>query len=402
MTSNEHDSAHRAYSGPRILSFGFRPFFLAAGLWSATMMAAWLVVVTGIAPLPGVVEPVSWHAHEMLFGYTAAVIAGFALTAVPNWTGRLPIRGRPLAVLFALWLAGRIAVASSAVLPPGVVAAIDVAFLTVLASVFGREVAVGLNWRNLPIVVLVTILAVSNAISYVPVLASGVGAGLGHRLALATVITLITLIGGRVVPSFTRNWLVKQGSDHRPAPFGKLDRISIALTAAGLLCWSFLPENIFGAVILLTAAVAGAFRLSRWCGLNTSGEALVWVLHLGYLWVPVGLAFLGVSMIVPSVSASTAVHALTAGAIGTMTLAVMTRATLGHTGRELTAGPATVVIYVGVTLAAVTRLIFGLDLLPDLLLLELSGALWLGSFLLFAAVYGPMLIGIRASGSAGG
>ena len=397
MTQTDAPSARRSYAGPVILSIGFRPFFLVAGLWSAGSMMIWLAIVAGILDLPGDLDPVSWHAHEMLFGYVVAVIAGFALTAVPNWTGRLPVRGMPLAQLLLLWLLGRLAVACSWFLPIAVVAVTDIAFLFALTALFVREIYAGRNWRNLPIAAVFGLLTIANGVSYLPAFYAGVDSVFAYRLALATIMILITLIGGRIVPSFTRNWLVKNGSDLRPAAFNRVDQMAILAVVIAVLSWAALPEHGFTGFLLLISSAIGAIRLSRWCSLGTLSEALVWSLHLGYAWLVFGLGLLGLSVLLASLPASAAVHALTAGAIGIMTLAVMTRATLGHTGRELAATPATIVIYVAATLSAFARVASGLGLMDGIPLLELSGTLWIFTFLLFAAVYGPMLLGKRSS-----
>lgn len=360
-------------------------------------MMIWLAVVSGFLDLPGELDPVRWHAHEMLFGYAIAVIAGFALTAVPNWTGRLPVRGKPLALLLLLWLLGRLAVAGSWFLPIGVVAVLDVAFLCVLTGFFVREIYAGRNWRNLPIAGAFGILTIANGVSYLPELDADADAAFAYRLALATIVILITLIGGRIVPSFTRNWLAKNGSDLRPAAFNRVDQAAILAVVISALVWATLPEQAPAGFLLLIASAFGAIRLSRWRGLGTLSEALVWSLHLGYAWVVVGLGLLGLSVLLASLPASAALHALTAGAIGTMTLAVMTRATLGHTGRELAATPATITIYVAVTLSALARVASGLGVMDDIPLLEVSGMLWVFTFLLFSVVYGPMLLGNRSN-----
>ena len=397
MTQADTPSARRTYAGPAFLSFGFRPFFLAAGLWSAGSMMVWLAVVAGLLDLPDELDPVSWHAHEMLFGYAIAVIAGFALTAVPNWTGRLPVRGAPLTLLLLLWISGRLAVACSWFLPIGVVATFDVAFLFVLTGFFVREIYAGRNWRNLPIAAAFGLLTIANGVSYLPAFFAGADPAFAFRLALATIVILITLIGGRVIPSFTRNWLVKNGSDLRPAAFNRVDQIAILAVVIAALVWVTLPEHALAGFLLLIASAVSATRLSRWCGLGTLSEALVWSLHLGYAWLVFGLGLLGLSVLLASLPASAAIHALTAGAIGTMTLAVMTRATLGHTGRALTASSATIAIYIAVTLSALVRVASGLGLMDGLPLLELSGILWVFTFLLFAGVYGRMLLGNRSS-----
>ena len=212
----------------------------------------------------------------------------------------------------------------------------------------------------------------------------------GIRLATVVPIALITLVGGRIVPSFTSNWLKKRGETRLPAPFGRFDQVTLLLTLAALLAWTIAPAGRVTAVAALAAGLANALRLARWRGQRTFAEPLVAVLHLGYAWIAVGLLLTGIGAWAPDlVPPAAGLHALTAGAIGTMTLAVMTRATLGHTGRPLTADRGTLAIYACVSLGAVCRVIAAFA--PDLAMLSLSALLWAAAFLLFAAVYGPLL-----------
>jgi uncharacterized protein involved in response to NO len=388
VTSSE---ARRAYGGPAILGLGFRPFFLGAGLWSAGAVALWLARLAGLPALPSAFDPVAWHAHEMLFGFVAAVIAGFLLTAIPNWTGRLPVHGWRLGLLFALWCAGRIAVGYSALIGPAPAAALDLAFPVTLCGVVLREIAAGGNWRNLPIAAIVALLAASNLLVHLEALTLAPTARLGLRLGVADVAVLITLVGGRIVPSFTRNWLAKRGAAALPGPFGRLDRLAILAAAAAGLAWTLAPDATATAALALLAAATGGARLSGWRGHRTLSEPLVWVLHLGYGWLVVGFALLGASILVPTLDQTAALHALTAGAMGTTTLAVMTRATLGHTGRALSAGPGTTAIYTLVGVAALARVLTPLAPIDATLLLGLSGLGWIGAFGLFVVLYGPLL-----------
>ena len=383
--------ARRAYGGPAILAVGFRPFFLGAGLWAAGAVALWLAQLAGWPALPSAFDPIAWHAHEMLFGYVAAVIAGFLLTAIPNWTGRLPVCGRQLGGLFALWCAGRVAVGVSAWIGPATAAALDLAFPVALCAVVLREIAAGGNWRNLPVAALVAVLAASNGLMHLEALGLAPTTDLGLRLGIAAVAVLIALVGGRVVPSFTRNWLAKRGETVLPRPFGRLDGLAVAATVAAGLAWTFAPEApASGALALLAAALGGA-RLAGWRGHRTRAEPLVWVLHLGYAWLVAGFALLGAAVLVPALPQSAALHALTAGAMGTMTLAIMTRATLGHSGRALTAGPGTAAIYALVGAAALMRVLAPLTALDAAPLFGLSGLAWIGAFALFVVLYGPLL-----------
>ena len=377
---------------------GYRPFFAGGALWAAIALTLWLCALSGALTLPTSFDPLAWHRHEMLFGFVGAVIAGFLLTAIPNWTGRLPIAGGPLASLFGLWLAARAAVLFSAQVGPLVAALLDVGFYVILAALAAREVLAAKN-RNLPVVILVLLFAIANALDHAAAAGMIGDEGVGARAAIAIVIVMISLIGGRVVPSFTRNWLVKQGAQRGlPTQPGRFDMIAIAATALAMTGWLIAPFNPAVGYLVVLAAALQAVRLTRWSGLRTWRDPLVLVLHVGYAWVPVGLCLLGLSIVGTAVPRSGAIHALTAGAMATMILAVMTRATLGHTGRELKAGAATTLIYVLMTIGALGRVAAPLLPMDYMFAIRLSGIAWGGAFLLFLLVYGPKLIGPRPDG----
>ncbi len=377
------------YAGPALFSYGFRPFFLGAAVWSVACIVLWIPQFMGDLSWRTAYSSLDWHSHEMLYGYVAAVIAGFLLTAIPNWTGRLPINGGPLMALAALWIAGRFAILFSAKLGILVAALIDVAFLATLAIVAAREIIAGRNWRNLRVLVLIGVLIAGNIAFHAEVYAFG-GADYGNRIGIAAVIMLIMLVGGRVVPSFTRNWLARQENGRLPAPFSRFDVASIAVSLASLVLWVGLPDGAMTGLALIAAAVMQGARLARWAGDRTTSDRLVLVLHVGYAFVPIGFAVLGASILNPSaIPSSVGIHAWTAGAIGLMTLAVMTRASLGHTGQPLTAGRGTQAIYLFVFCAAVLRMIAGL--VGSMLLMEFASAAWAAAFGGFVLLYGPML-----------
>ncbi len=381
-----------AHQGPAALSYGFRPFFLLAALWSVLALVVWLLAFAGRLSIPSALDPLNWHAHEMLFGFAAAAVAGFVLTAVANWTGRPPVRGRVLLFLVLLWLAARLAVLASLLVGGAIAAALDLAFLAALALMVGREIAAARNWRNLPVVVAIAALIVADGLFFREALRPGGDPLMAARLAIAILVWLITLIGGRIIPTFTRNWLVKQGEGKLPAPFDRFDQITLVATPLALAAWVAAPDAALTGVASGVVAVANLVRLARWRGERTGREPLVWILHLAYLWIPVGLALIAAHPFIAAVPATTGVHALTAGAIGAMILAVMTRASLGHTGRALHAGPGTTLIYAAVLLAGAGRVVA--TLLPgqtDALLIA-SGAGWVLAFGLFVALYARPLL----------
>ncbi len=376
------------------LSQGFRPFFLAAGSWAVVAVALWLFILVHGGSLPSRFDPLAWHIHEMLFGFVMAAIAGFLLTAVPNWTGRLPVSGAPLATLALLWLIGRIACLFSAPLPAWIVVAADLSFPVALVAVIAREVAVGRNWRSLPMIGPVVVLGCANFLMHLEAYGAPLPNGLGWRLAVASSIVLMSVVAGRIVPSFTRNWMVKRGFA-LPAAHGLVDKAALGALFAALLAWTIFPYETIVGVLLMTGATLNLWRMLRWRGARSIGELLLLVLHVGYAWLVLGTALLGLSIILSSIPQSAAVHALTVGAMGTMILAVMTRATLGHTGRELTADGPTAAIYILVTLAAATRVAAGFVGSWYLPLLLVSAGCWIASFGAFVLLYGPMLVRSR-------
>lgn len=390
----------RNWSGPALFSYGFRPFFLGAALWAALAMALWAAMMAGAEPLPLAYDPVSWHAHEFLFGYLGAVIAGFLLTAVPNWTGRLPVVGWSLAVLAGFWLAGRVAIATSGFWPPGWVAATDLAFQALLVLYLSREILAGRNWKNLIILGLLLAFLAGNLLFHRDAMAGRLSPdAVGIRLALATSILLIAVIGGRIVPSFTRNWLVKRGDPRRPAaPMQLFDRLSLIALLLALLLWVLRPDHPATGAALLAGGALHLARLARWQGLATLREPLLWVLHLAYAFVPLGTLTLGAALFSDSFQLATgSLHIWTIGAIGLMTLAVMTRATLGHTGAALQAGVLTATLYLALPAALACRLAAAIAPDPDPFFAAAS-LLWIVAFLGFAALYGPRLLRARKPG----
>lgn len=377
------------YAGPALFSYGFRPFFLGGAVWSVACIVLWIPQFMGDLSWRTAYSALDWHIHEMLYGYVAAVVAGFLLTAIPNWTGRLPITGAPLMALAALWLAGRLAIFFSAYLGILAAALIDVAFLTTLAVVAAREVVAGRNWRNLRVLVLIGVLIAGNVAFHAEVYVSGT-ASYSIRIGIAAVIMLITLVGGRIVPSFTRNWLARQETGRLPAAFSRFDIASIAVSFISLVLWVALPDSALTGIALIATAVVQFVRLGRWAGDRTTADRLVLVLHVGYAFVPIGFALLGASVLNPSVVPTSAgIHAWTAGAFGLMTLAVMTRASLGHTGQPLTAGWGTQAIYLFALCAAVLRIIASFD--GPMTLMEFASAAWVAAFGGFVLIYGPTL-----------
>jgi uncharacterized protein involved in response to NO len=378
-------------ASPPFFRGGFRPFFFLGPAWAVIALTLWMLAFSGVLALPSALDPLLWHRHEMLFGFVGAIIAGFLLTAIPNWTGRLPIAGWPLAGLVGLWMAARLALLCSGWTGLTAASILDVGFYLVLASVAAREVLAAKN-RNLPAVAIVFLLGLANAADYAAAARWLPDADLGIRAAISLIVMLISLIGGRIVPSFTRNWMTKHGVTVRlPAQPIRVDHCVLLITGASLAAWTAAPDRSLAGGLLVAAGCAQAFRLARWGGLRCVRDPLVFIPHVGYSWIAVGLFLLGAGILGTGVPQSAGIHALTAGVMATMILAVMTRAVLGHTGRPLTASPQTVAIYALITLGAVLRVAAPFGIFDYGTGMLAAAVAWAGGFTLFLAVYGPML-----------
>jgi uncharacterized protein involved in response to NO len=380
----------RPHQGWPLLSSGFRPFFLLGAVFAAVAVLIWLPVYEGELTLATALSPRDWHVHEMLYGYLPAVITGFLFTAIPNWTGRLPIQGTPLLALVLVWLAGRFAVAFSADLGWLIALVIDASFLALVALAATREILAGRNWRNLNVVVLITLLLAGNIGFHLEAHAYG-AADTGLRAGIAVVIVLISMIGGRIIPSFTRNWLVRENPGRLPAPFGRLDMVIIALSAAALLLWVIRPHGVATAAALALAGALQLLRLARWAGDRTLRDRLVLVLHVGYGFVPLGF-LLTAAAAIDRLTPSAGAHAWMVGGAGIMTLAVMTRATLGHTGQQLRASISTQAIYAAAVVAVLSRICAALQPAWSGPLLHLAAFAFACAFLGFAVSFGPLLL----------
>ncbi|MEE2525694.1 NnrS family protein [Hyphobacterium sp. HN65] len=385
--TRETDRGAQRRAAPPILQNAFRPFFLGGAIWAAIQVPLWYAEYAGYL---GYVAGPAGHAHEMLYGMLAAIICGFALTAIPNWTGRAPVAGAGLAALFALWLAGRLGMIFAG---HGWGMAIDLVFLPVFTLVVLREIISGRNWRNLPVAVMVVLFTFSHFAFHWPE-----WSGTAIRATFAVTLLLVALIGGRIVPSFTRNWLAgrdEEATRRVAPPMQGLDKMVLALTGLALALWIVWPESAATGGALGLAAIAQLIRLLRWQGVSTLGEPLMWSLHAGYLWMVLALAIMAAGIIWPEqVPAAAGLHAIGAGVIGGMTLAVMTRASLGHTGRERIANRATTLVFVLVHAGALLRVAAAI-LLNEPRLLGLSAILWSGAFGLFAIAYIPVLFSAR-------
>lgn len=384
-------NATRTYDGPAFFSYGFRPFFLLGSIYAGLAILTWLPVFMGELSLVTAFIPRDWHIHEMLYGFLPAVITGFLFTAIPNWTGRLPLRGRPLMFLIALWIAGRACVTFSA--ETGWLAAmlVDCSFLLLIASAAAREIIAGRKWNNLSVVILILVLLAGNVAFHLEAHFKG-AAEYSIRLGIGVVVLLISLIGGRIIPSFTRNWLVKEKPGRLPVPFARFDMLCVAAGAIALVCWIVSPAAVWTGYALAAAGLLHLVRLARWAGYRTIRQRLLLILHVGYAFLPIGFLLNACSAfgIVP---AGAGIHAWMAGAAGVMTLAVMSRATLGHTGQRLTASVAIQAVYAAIIVAVVSRVCAVLEPAHSAPLLHVAAFAWAAAFLGFALTYGPALTG---------
>ncbi|HSR34071.1 MAG TPA: NnrS family protein, partial [Anaerolineae bacterium] len=382
------------FKGPAFLSYGFRPFFLGAALFTGLAVLAWIAIFAGRVSVDFLYSPREWHVHEMLFGYLPALIAGFLLTAMPNWTDRMPLRGSPLLLLFLLWLGGRLLIAFPlAGMTTAVV--IDGAFLVILAVYVWREIAAASCWDRAPIGVLVSLYACANILFHLLAL-RGSPTDSSERFALSVMTLMLTVIGGRLAPTFAREYLEDRNFSPLPDVFSRFDAVAIVLVLLGVVAWNLQPESLWAGSLLIVGGIASLIRWLRWGGWRTWREPLVLILHIGYAWIGLFLVALGASILGVGFTPENAVHLLTTGAMGSMTLAVMTRASLGHTGRPRHADRLTVAIYLLINLGALLRVFSPNPDNPSVLthtMLGLSAIGWSGAYLLFAFHYGPYLVG---------
>lgn len=378
-----------------LLSGAFRPFFLLAALWMAGSILIWVPLYMGHLELPTAFAPRDWHIHAMLFGGVPPIIAGFTLTAVSSWTGRPTIAGRPLALLALVWFAGRIAVSVSALTGPFAAALIDLAFPVALAAVLGREVTLAGNWRNLRVVGLVLLLTGANAGFHVEAALDGL-ADVSIRAALSAVLMLILLMGGRITPAFTRNWLKARGEARLPAAFDRFDAAAMLVSGLAFVAWTVAPGWSGTALALGLAGLMTAARLTRWRGLATRREPLLLVLHVAIASIAIGFVVEALAILWPAViDPAAALHLWTAGSVGLTVLGVMTRVSRGHTGRPLVAGRLEVAIYALVSAGALVRMAAPYAGTAYYHLIACAGVLWAAAFLTFAIGYARVLAGPR-------
>lgn len=382
--------------GGALFAKGFRPFFLVAALFAFSILPTWVAVFLGLLRVDSYFDPITWHAHEMIFGFAVAVLAGFLLTAVGNWTKRETLVGAPLAALCALWICGRLAVTFASHFPRGVPALVDGAFLPALMIPIARSLVFAKNKRNFVMLAILGALALSNVAIHLDAL--GILPGVGRHaylFAVDVVIFVILVMAGRVFPMFTRNGT---GIDSIQSST-LLDRLAIGTMALLLMFDLAAPDSLETTLVSLGVAALALVRSRKWGALHTRAHPLLWILHAGYLWIVVGLALRIAPLFDASILPSLSTHALTAGAIGSLTLGMMARVSLGHTGRLMQAPKGMAFAIALVTLAAAVR-VFVPMLHPAWYraALESAGVAWAAAFAIFLSVYAPILMTKRADG----
>ncbi|MDJ0748132.1 MAG: NnrS family protein [Woeseiaceae bacterium] len=385
-----------------VFAYGFRPFFLLAGLYAAGSMAAWIwLFPSGAKPIAALPAPL-WHGHEMVFGFVAAAIAGFLLTAVPSWTGQRGFAGRSLVLLTVLWLVGRVAFAIGDALPVELLVVLELLFVPGILVVLTPSIMRSSN-RNWPLLVVLFLFWCGDVVFSYAIDSGRVElASTALRGSLNLVLVLITIIGGRIVPAFTGNALRAQGAVITMRSSRPLEFVVITSTLGYVVADVAAPSGNIAGLAAAAAALAHVLRLSGWHGLRSWREPIVWILHAAYAWLPVGLALKAAYVFTGASWAVHWQHALGAGAAATMIMAVMTRASLGHTGRPLRVSRLVVLAYLLLLASALLR-VFGAPLLQlqYASAVTTAGTLWVLAFLLYSHVYVPILIRPRADGKPG-
>lgn len=399
---NEIYVPHKHSISP-LLAHPFRPFFLVAGIYALIVMLGWIGFLFWGLPISAGWAPMQWHSHEMLYGFATAAIAGFMLTAMTNWTGARPLQGYKLLALVLLWLVGRLAMWFGGWLPDWLVAVLDLAFLPILGIYVARVLIAHNNRRNFILVAVLALLFAGNLMMQIGWITKNMGLlYLGQQHGINIVTLLMVIIAGRIIPAFSANWLRLHGDNPQAVKtFRSLEIFSTGSVAA-LLVADWLPLSIqVKGVLALLAATANGLRLVGWAGWKTTREPLLWILHLAYLWIVIALLLRGAAAFTPLLSSSLWQHALSVGGMATLILGVMTRVTMGHTGRPLKLLRFALLAYIAIILATVLRLLVAAGALDFKLGVSLSALAWIIAFGLFVILYGPALMSPRADGKPG-
>ncbi|WP_281645202.1 NnrS family protein [Parendozoicomonas sp. Alg238-R29] len=386
---------------PALFRLGFRPFFLAGVLFSMISLMLWGLSLFGSLTLQPYGGMLWWHMHEMVFGFTMAIIAGFLLTAVQTWTGVPAIKGKPLMLLFGLWLAGRVLLLVPGSVPLMLIAGIDIAFPVITAALMASYVIRVKMWRNLMFTPVLLLMALASGIMHAGVIAGDYTlAWQGAYGSIYLVALLMAILGGRVIPFFTANRLkLPKPETNKPRELGSI----IPLVLLTLLMLSGTDDQFpqLTGFIALIAAIANLSRLTSWQGRKTLRIPLLWSLHLSYLFIVLGLFLAFLHYMDTGVTSSIMIHALTVGGIGGLILAMISRVSLGHTGRPLKTGKTIALSFILIAAAAIVRILPALLPLQTNLWLMISITLWLMAYGIFFVIYLPILSRPRVDGKSG-
>ncbi len=392
---SEVNAASQVLKGWPLLRLGFRPFYIGGALLAALIVPLWVAMFLGQLSLTPAVPPLLWHAHEMLFGFAAAIILGFLMTAGKAWTGLATPRGATLGALALLWLAARV---TSVVGPYAVYAVLDLALLPLVAALLATLFLRAKNYRNLPMALILALLACANLAFHLTVMgALNIPAATPLYAGLALIVIIECAIAGRVIPAFTM--AVTPGLKLTSKVW--MERLTLGATALGLALWVFSPANMVNLIVLAAASVLQVHRLLGWRPAVTVSRPILWILHAAYAWIPLGLALLALAQI-GWVPVSAGIHALAVGATGGLIIGMMTRTARGHTGRLLKVTSAEVLAYALVMTAAVLRVFLPL-VSPGLLVVSVIGAAlaWSVAFVIYLWIFTPWLMTTRLDGKDG-
>lgn len=382
-----------------VLRLGFRPFYLAAASFALLAIPLWVALFLGQWNLTMALPTLLWHAHEMLFGFAIAVILGFLLTAVKAWTGLATPRGASLGALVFLWLAARVAAVTG---PYALYAVLDLLLLPLVAAVLTTLLLRARNRRNLPLAAMLMLLALANGAFHLAMIGTLEISPLTPLYAALSLIVMIeSVIAGRVIPAFTMSATPGLKLNVRAS----VERATLALTALALLLWVLAPPavgwNMASGLAFLLAAVAHVLRLLQWRPAMTRHRPILWILHVAYAWIPLGLALLAAAQF-GWIANSAGVHALAIGATAGLIMGMITRTARGHTGRTLQVSRPEIVAYVLVMIAAAVRVLLPLAVpqwLP--LALVIAAAAWSVAFAIYLFIYTPWLLKTRFDGKDG-
>ncbi|MCF6283138.1 MAG: NnrS family protein [Candidatus Polarisedimenticolaceae bacterium] len=378
-------------------ALGFRPFFFAAGVSATLLLVVWLLNWHGVIEANSYYSLIGWHSHEMLFGYGIAIIAGFLLTAVRNWTGQDTIVGKPLAALSAVWLAGRLLPFAHPLVPGALIALVDIAFIPLMVAALIGPLWKGENKINRRFIPLLLTMALANLLTHLQALGLADTAQLGTTLMLNMILLLLIFVAGRILPFFTENAIPNARTTYVP----KVDQIGFYLIIALGLSQLLLPINFLVAALALALAINQGIRLYHWYDSRIWGIPILWILHTGYAWLVIGLLLTAAAQL-DLFPANLAIHALTTGAVAVFTFGMMSRVALGHSGRPLQPKRIIELCYIAINLVPLLR-VFGPLLLPAQynIWVDVSGLIWIISFAIFCVVYLPILLRPRLDGRPG-